>query len=74
MWLNEGFARLYGKQGTGMVLPAWRQMETFVTNTLQAVFQADSLNPRAMSYYVESPQGIDNLFSTIAYEKGLLLL
>ena len=44
-------------------------MEVFVTGTLQAVFQTDALNPRAMTHYVESPENIQNLFDRVAYWK-----
>lgn len=45
-------------------------MDYFVIRTLQSVFQSDaSPTQRPMTYYVESPSAISNLFSSIAYAK-----
>ena len=72
IWLNEGFARLYGSYGTGLVHPEWREMETFVTGRLHNVMQSDALAPQAMSYYVENPTSIAALFNDVIYSKGLI--
>lgn len=70
LWLNEGFATLFESYATGLVYPEWRSMETFVTGVVHYVFQSDSLNPRPMSDYVESPGAIGNLFDDVPYEKA----
>ena len=45
-------------------------MDTFVVNTVQAVFETDaSPSIRPMSYYVENPNRIEQLFDNIAYSK-----
>ena len=69
LWVNEGFATLFESYATHLVFPEWREMEMFVTFTVQAIFQSDALNPRSMTHYVESPENIDYLFDDIAYWK-----
>ncbi|XP_037030608.1 aminopeptidase N-like [Bradysia coprophila] len=71
IWLNEGFANLFGFIGTDEVYPDWRFMEYFVVSTLHNVFQLDALeDTRPMTYYVESPEAISYAFDNIAYAKS----
>jgi hypothetical protein len=53
-----------------LLQPDGRWMDTFQVDTFQWVMETDA-NPniRAMTYYVESPIGIDRLFDNIAYSK-----
>lgn len=45
-------------------------MDTFILNALQPALEEDGNDGiRPMTYYVESPEDIDELFDTIAYEK-----
>ena len=70
LWLNEGFATLYGDYLTSLVYPEERIMDTFVIKILQVSFIHDvSLKIRPMTYYVESPEEIGDLFDFIAYKK-----
>lgn len=71
LWLNEGFATLFASYATGLVYPEWRENESFVTGTVQNVFQSDAqIGARAMTHYVESPIAISRLFDSVAYAKG----
>jgi aminopeptidase N len=72
LWLNEGFATLYANHLTSVVYPTERWIDTFLIDTVQPVMENDA-NPsiRPMTYYVESPERIDNLFDNVAYSKGM---
>lgn len=75
LWLNEGFATLYENHLTGLVYPGERWIDTFLVETVQPVFENDaSPTIRPMSYYVENPVRIDNLFDSVAYSKCKFLL
>jgi aminopeptidase N len=69
-WLNEGFATLYEYYLTHYTYPDERWDDAFIVDVLQNVMETDS-NParRAMTYYVENPVRIDNLFDSVAYSK-----
>lgn len=71
MWLNEGFANYYASFLASRVYPDDRWLDTYFISTVHPVLETDA-NPniRPMTYYVESPQRIDNLFDSIAYSKG----
>jgi aminopeptidase N len=68
--LNEGFATLYENHILSVVYPDEKWVDTFLVDTFQAVMEGDA-NPniRPMSFYVESPGRIDNLFDSVAYSK-----
>lgn len=68
--MNEGFATLYENHLTHLVYPDGRWIDTFLVDTVQWVLETDA-NPniRSMSFYVESPSRIDNLFDSVAYSK-----
>lgn len=52
-----------------------RNMDYYVVNTLQNVFQSDALDTtRPMTHYVESPQAVSGLFDNIAYAKCELIV
>lgn len=70
LWLNEGFATLYEFFMADMLHPDKRLMDEYVTNVVQIALEVDA-DPtiRPMTYYVESPEKIDDLFDRIAYEK-----
>lgn len=51
------------------VHPEWEIFNFFI-GRMQNVFRVDALaKTHPMTYYVESPQAIDNLFGRIAYDK-----
>jgi hypothetical protein len=45
-------------------------MDSFLLNVVQPVLEVDGKPQRPMTYYVEEPDDIDDLFDWIAYEKG----
>lgn len=52
------------------VHPDWNVFQYFLPAKLQNVFQSDATNrSRPMTYYIENPSGIANLFDNIAYAK-----
>ncbi|XP_031640015.1 aminopeptidase N-like [Contarinia nasturtii] len=71
LWLNEGFATLFQFIATNIVHPEWNINEHLVTRNLQPVLKLDARNKtRSMTYYVESPRGIQGLFDHISYAKS----
>lgn len=70
LWLNEGFATLYEGHILSLVYPDERWIDSFLVETVQPVLETDA-NPtiRPMSYYVESPARVANLFDNMAYSK-----
>ena len=69
LWLNEGFATLYGHFLADLVHPEERLMDSFVIDAMQSTFRVDVKEIRSMTHYVESPEEIGNLFDQIAYSK-----
>jgi hypothetical protein len=69
-WLNEGFATLFEYYSPHLTYPGERWNDLFLVDVAQRVLVSDA-NPaiRPMTYYAEDPQGIDNLFDSIAYSK-----
>lgn len=75
LWLNEGFADLYGSYAADLVNPRWRIMDSYLTGTVHGVMQNDALeSTRPMTYYVESPRRISQLFNYVAYAKCKFLI
>lgn len=68
--MNEGFATLYENHLTDLVYPGERWLDTFLIDTVQPVMETDA-NPniRPMTYYVEDPERIEDLFDSVAYSK-----
>lgn len=51
--------------------PHWNNIQHFVTNELQPAFQFDAQQKsHPMTYYVESPDDIEDIFDMISYSKG----
>lgn len=53
-----------------LVYESDRLMDSFLLNVVHPVLEVDGNPQRPMTYYVESPDDIDDLFDWIAYEKG----
>ncbi|CRK87601.1 CLUMA_CG001397, isoform A [Clunio marinus] len=71
LWLNEGFATLYGNFMANLVYPEDRLMDTFVVDVVQTVLEVDaSTTIRPMTFYVENPDRIKALFDRVGYEKS----
>lgn len=53
-----------------LVYESDRLMDSFLLNVVHPVLEVDGKSQRPMTYYVEEPDEIDDLFDWIAYEKG----
>jgi aminopeptidase N len=70
IWLNEGFATLFEYISVDLVYPEYRVNDFMLTATCQPVFDRDAYETtRPMSYYVEDPVSVQNLFDFVAYSK-----
>lgn len=71
LWLNEGFATLYEYFMASLVYPESELMDDFVVDIVHNALEYDSYPyTRPMTYYVESPDEIADLFDNIAYDKA----
>lgn len=69
--MNEGFATLYEWYLVSLIYTEDRLMDSFVLNAMHPALEYDGNDERPMTYYVETPEEIDDLFDYIAYEKCL---
>ncbi|XP_033167366.1 aminopeptidase N isoform X1 [Drosophila mauritiana] len=75
IWLNEGFASYMEYLTADAVAPEWKQLDQFVVNELQAVFQLDALSTsHKISHEVFNPQEISEIFDRISYAKGSTII
>ncbi|XP_069952144.1 aminopeptidase N isoform X2 [Cherax quadricarinatus] len=71
LWLNEGFATFMQYIGVDHVEPTWKIMEQFIPDVLQSVFTVDWLETsHRLSFPVEHPDEIKEIFDIITYSKG----
>jgi aminopeptidase N len=71
LWLKEGFAQYYEYFILSKIDVGGRWVDSFYVNVFQWVMEIDAnRNIRPMTYYVESPENINNLFDDIAYDKA----
>jgi aminopeptidase N len=71
LWLNEGFATFYEYFMASLVYPDIRLMDEFVIDVVQNALEVDANQYiRPMTFYVEKPNEIDDLFDRIAYDKS----
>ncbi|XP_055602736.1 aminopeptidase N-like [Uranotaenia lowii] len=71
IWLNEGFATLYGYYGADLAYPGEQYMDFFQLDVLQLALAADSSeSTRPMNWDAATPTEISGLFDRIAYEKS----
>lgn len=74
-WLNEGFARFFQYFGTAMVETGWDLEHQFVVEQLQGVMQMDSFeSTHAMTHSVYTQAQVSNIFDSISYNKGAVVL
>ncbi|XP_058467780.1 membrane alanyl aminopeptidase-like [Malaya genurostris] len=74
-WLNEGFARYFQYYGTALVEDSWNLPYQFVIEQLQGVMQMDSLeSTHPMTHDVYTPAQVSNIFDSISYNKGAVVL
>lgn len=70
VWLNEGLASLFQNYATEWVFPEWKHLDAYVYEFVQNVMTFDATtDTRPMTYYVENPIAIPQIFDNIAYSK-----
>ncbi|XP_068157458.1 aminopeptidase N [Drosophila tropicalis] len=75
IWLNEGFASYMEYITADAIAPEWKQLDQFVVNELQSVFQLDALSTsHKISQEVYNPQEISEIFDRISYAKGSTII
>ncbi|KAI1904518.1 hypothetical protein AGOR_G00006470 [Albula goreensis] len=78
LWLNEGFATYMSYFGVDKVKPDWDLKDMIVLNEMQSVFQVDALatsHPLSSNKAdVQTPAEISELFDSITYSKGAVVL
>ncbi|KAL2717324.1 putative aminopeptidase-2 [Vespula squamosa] len=71
IWLNEGFATYFEYFGTSYQKPEWELEWQFVVEKLHSAFKSDALaSSHAMTYDVQSPTEIRNIYDSISYAKA----
>ncbi|XP_068087171.1 aminopeptidase N-like [Anabrus simplex] len=75
LWLNEGFATYVAILGVHQVYPQWNCLQSEAVENLLNVFTFDSLvSSHSVSAKIGHPNEIGQIFDTISYKKGALLL
>ncbi|XP_055536351.1 aminopeptidase N-like [Wyeomyia smithii] len=74
LWLNEGFARLYQYYVSEFSHPELGMRERFASERETALSTDGRPGVRPMTYYVETPREISQLFDNIAYAKSASVL
>uniref|UniRef100_A0A182PEE9 Aminopeptidase N n=1 Tax=Anopheles epiroticus TaxID=199890 RepID=A0A182PEE9_9DIPT len=71
IWLNEGFANLYGYIGADLAYPSERYWDLYAIENVQNAFGPDATDStRPMTQDATTPSGISGLFDSIAYDKS----
>ncbi|XP_058117335.1 aminopeptidase N-like [Anopheles ziemanni] len=71
IWLNEGFANLYGYIGADLAYPSERYWDLYAVENVQNAFGPDSTDTiRPMTQDATTPSAISGLFDSIAYDKS----
>nr|POF17706.1 aminopeptidase 1 [Quercus suber] len=71
LWLNEGFATWVGFYAVDHLHPEWNIWGQFVTESMQAAFQLDSLRTsHPIEVPVKNALEVDQIFDAISYRKG----
>ncbi|XP_052863252.1 aminopeptidase N-like [Anopheles cruzii] len=71
IWLNEGFANLFGYIGADRAYPAERYWDLYAVENVQNAFGPDSSDSvRPMTQDATTPSAISGLFDSIAYDKA----
>ncbi|XP_053665927.1 aminopeptidase N-like [Anopheles marshallii] len=71
IWLNEGFANLFGYIGADLAYPAERYWDLYAVENVQNAFGPDATDSiRPMTQDATTPAAISGLFDSIAYDKS----
>ncbi|XP_053679394.1 aminopeptidase N-like [Anopheles nili] len=71
IWLNEGFANLFGYIGADLAYPSERYWDLYAVENVQNAFGPDSTETiRPMTQDATTPSAISGLFDSIAYDKS----
>ncbi|KAL2747896.1 putative aminopeptidase-2 [Vespula maculifrons] len=71
IWLNEGFATYFEYFGISYQKPEWELEWQFVVDKLHSAFKSDALaSSHPMTYNVQSPTEIKNIYDSISYAKA----
>ncbi|XP_055523576.1 aminopeptidase N-like [Wyeomyia smithii] len=71
LWMKEGFARYFEYLASDMAYPELRIGETYTVEQMYSAFERDALSSsRPMTYYVNTPTEVANVFDEISYAKG----
>uniref|UniRef100_A0A182QV74 Aminopeptidase n=1 Tax=Anopheles farauti TaxID=69004 RepID=A0A182QV74_9DIPT len=71
IWLNEGFANLYGYIGADLAYPSERYWDLYAVENVQNAFGPDATDStRPMTQDATTPSAIAGLFDSIAYDKS----
>ncbi|XP_014280242.1 aminopeptidase N isoform X2 [Halyomorpha halys] len=75
LWLNEGFATYVGTLGVEKLFPEWGYLRESVLDFARFVFDLDSLvSSHPVSKKIGHPDEISQIFDTISYKKGCVIL
>ncbi|OQR78091.1 puromycin-sensitive aminopeptidase-like, partial [Tropilaelaps mercedesae] len=75
LWLNEGFAKFMETLATDRIYPDYDMWTQFVSDTLNVGLGLDSLDSsHPVEVTVEHPAMVDEIFDSIAYEKGASII
>lgn len=70
IWLNEGFANLYGYYGAHLAYPEEKYMDLHQVQAVHLALSQDSSDTtRPMNWNANTPAEISALFDTVAYYK-----
>uniref|UniRef100_A0A182N5W6 Aminopeptidase N n=1 Tax=Anopheles dirus TaxID=7168 RepID=A0A182N5W6_9DIPT len=71
IWLNEGFANLFGYIGADLAYPSERYWDLYAVENVQNAFGPDASDSiRPMTQDATTPSAISGLFDSIAYDKS----
>ncbi|XP_068748162.1 leucyl-cystinyl aminopeptidase-like [Montipora capricornis] len=76
LWLNEGFASFIQDEfGVNHVIKGWDMRDEVVATSWLVALEADSAwSSHPISVQVHRPEDIDDIFDTISYKKGAMII
>ncbi|KAH8382803.1 hypothetical protein KR009_005333 [Drosophila setifemur] len=71
LWLKEGFATLFENLAVDLAYPEWDIFQTFHAGSYQSALVYDaSASARPMTYFVQKPSEIGQLYDSVSYAKA----